>query len=63
MRQYGYPALKPKWKPRVRLIEADTERFVVDNELGRVIIEADSVRFHRAGRGRGRVLVGRDDVE
>jgi hypothetical protein len=51
----------PKSKPGVRLVEADANRSVLDMGLGRVIIEADSVRFHRAGRGRGRTILGADE--
>jgi hypothetical protein len=49
-------------KPGVALIEASADRIVVDTRLGRVIIEPEGVRFHRAGRGRGRVLVSRESL-
>ena len=45
-------------KAGVSLVEASASRIVVDTKIGRVIIEADGVQFHRAGRGRGRVLLG-----
>jgi hypothetical protein len=48
-------AAKP---PRVELVEATPERYVLDIPLGRVIIEPDGVRFHRNGRGRGLTVVG-----
>jgi len=47
-------------KARVSLVEASADRIVVDTRLGRVIIEAEAVRFHRSGRGRGRQLLGPD---
>jgi hypothetical protein len=46
----------PKWKPRVRLIEADTSRFVIDMELGRVMVETDSTGLAEHRRGEWRVL-------
>jgi hypothetical protein len=46
----------------VRLVEATANQFVVDNELGRIVIEGDNVRFHRAGRGRGRVILTKDTL-
>jgi hypothetical protein len=46
----------------VRLVEATANQFVVDNELGRIVIEGDTERFHRAGRGRGRVLLTKDSL-
>jgi hypothetical protein len=45
-------------KPRVELIEYDRNQIVVDIPLGRVVIEADTVRFHKNGRGRGLTVVG-----
>jgi hypothetical protein len=47
-------------KPGVSLVEASADRIVVDTKVGRIIIEADEVRFHRAGRGRGRTLLSPD---
>jgi len=47
-------------KPGVMLVEASADRIVVDTKVGRVIVEAETVRFHRAGRGRGRILLGSD---
>jgi hypothetical protein len=47
-------------KAGVSLVEASADRIVVDTKVGRVIIEPEVVRFHRSGRGRGRVLLGRD---
>jgi hypothetical protein len=47
-------------KTGVSLIEASAERIVVDTKVGRVIIEPETVRFHRSGRGRGRILLGPD---
>jgi hypothetical protein len=44
-------------KKRVKLVEFDRNRLVADMALGRVIIEAESVRFHRNGKGRGVELV------
>lgn len=48
-------------KAGVSLVEASADRIVVDTKVGRVIIEAEAVRFHRSGRGRGRVLLSPDD--
>lgn len=45
-------------KKRVKLVEFDRNRLVADIALGRIIIEAESVRFHRNGKGRGIVVVG-----
>jgi hypothetical protein len=45
----------------VDLVEATPERYVLDTRLGRVIIEPDSIRFHRNGRGRGVTLIERSD--
>jgi len=61
----------PKWvvnlmaakKTGVSLIEASADRIVVDTRVGRIIIEPESVRFHRSGRGRGRVLLGPDSSD
>lgn len=50
----------PGKKPGVMLVEASADRIVVDTHVGRIIIEPETVRFHRAGRGRGRVLLGPD---
>jgi hypothetical protein len=50
----------PNRQKGVRLIEATRNQFVIDNELGRIVIEGDTVRFHRAGRGRGRVILTKD---
>lgn len=50
----------PKQKADVLLIEGSSDRFVLENRLGRVIIEANEIRFHRAGKGRGRVLLSED---
>lgn len=47
-------------KAGVSLVEASADRIVVDTRVGRVIIEPESIRFHRAGRGRGRILLGPD---
>ena len=47
-------------KAGVLLVEASADRIVVDTKVGRVIIEPESVRFHRSGRGRGRVLLSPD---
>jgi hypothetical protein len=38
---------------KVELVEATPSRYVLDTEIGRVIIEPRMVRFHRNGRGRG----------
>jgi hypothetical protein len=51
----------PKLKAGVVLVEASSERIVIDMELGRVIVEPEQVRFHRNGRGRGLVVVGGAD--
>jgi hypothetical protein len=48
----------PGKHPRVELIEATPERYVLDIPLGRVIIEPDGVRFHKNGRGRGMKMIG-----
>jgi hypothetical protein len=47
----------------VRLVEATANQFVIDMELGRIVIEGDNVRFHRAGRGRGRVILTKDTLD
>jgi hypothetical protein len=47
----------PKLKAGVVLVEASSNRIVVDSKLGRIIIEPESVRFHREGRGRGRTIL------
>lgn len=49
-------------KPGVLLVEASADRIVIDTKVGRVIVEPESVRFHRAGRGRGRALLSRETV-
>ncbi len=48
-------------KAGVLLVEASANRIVVDTRAGRVIVEPDSVRFHRSGRGRGRTLLSPKD--
>ena len=48
-------------KKRVKLVEFDRNRLVADMALGRVIIEAESVRFHRNGKGRGVEVLGKTD--
>lgn len=40
-------------KDRVKIVEYDRNQLVVDIAPGRLVIEPDSVRFHRNGRGRG----------
>jgi hypothetical protein len=50
-------------KAGVSLIEVSAHRIVVDTRTGRIIIEPESVRFHRSGRGRGRVLLGPDSAD
>jgi hypothetical protein len=45
-------------KPKVKLVEFDKNRAVLDIELGRIVVEAESVRFHRNRRGRGVEVVG-----
>jgi hypothetical protein len=49
-------------KAGVALVEASADRIVVDTKVGRVIVEAEQVRFHRAGRGRGRTLLSRESL-
>ena len=39
------------------LVEASSDRIVIDMRIGRVIVEPEGVRFHRAGRGRGKALL------
>jgi len=51
----------PAKKPGVRLVEASADRIVVDMRIGRVIVEPEGVRFHRAGRGRGKALIVEPD--
>lgn len=51
----------PAKKPGVLLVEASADRIVVDMRIGRVIVEPEGVRFHRAGRGRGKALLADDD--
>jgi hypothetical protein len=46
-------------KGRVRIVEYDRNQLVVDIDAGRLVIEPDSVRFHKNGRGRGVALVGK----
>jgi len=50
-------------KAGVTLVEASSDRFVLDTKMGRIIIEPESVRFHRSGRGRGRMLLGPDSLD
>lgn len=45
-----------KTPPVVELVEASPARFVLDMALGRVIVEPDSERFHKNGRGRGEFI-------
>lgn len=52
----------PAKKPGVMLVEASSDRIVVDTKVGRVIVEPESVRFHRAGRGRGRALLTPEEL-
>jgi hypothetical protein len=52
----------PKLKAGVVRVEATSERIVIDLKLGRVIAEAESPTFHRAGRGRGRAILGADQA-
>lgn len=59
----GVANLMAAKKTGVSLIEASADRIVVDTRVGRVIIEAESVRFHRSGRGRGRVILGPDSTD
>lgn len=47
-------------KKRVKLVEFDRNRLVADIARGRIIIEADSVRFHRNGKGRGIELLPKE---
>jgi hypothetical protein len=49
-------------KKRVKLIEYDRNRAVIDIALGRVVIEAESVRFHRNKKGRGLQVVGSEEA-
>ena len=44
-------------KKRVKLVEFDRNRAVLDLAVGRVIIEPESIRFHRNGKGRGIQLI------
>jgi hypothetical protein len=53
------PPNRPKG---VRFVEATGNEFVVDNELGRIVVEVDTVRFHRAGHERGRVILTKDSL-
>lgn len=50
-------------KTGVSLVEASANRIVVDTRVGRIIIEPEAIRFHRSGRGRGRVLLGPDSTD
>jgi hypothetical protein len=52
----------PAKKPGVMLVEASSDRIVIDMRIGRVIVEAEGVRFHRAGRGRGKALLAASDA-
>jgi hypothetical protein len=45
-------------KKRVKLIEYDRNRAVLEIALGRIVVEAESVRFHKNRRGRGVEVVG-----
>lgn len=45
-------------KKRIKLVEYDRNRAVIDLEFGRLIVEPESVRFHRNKKGRGVELVG-----
>jgi hypothetical protein len=56
MRGFGHLLMAKK--PRVKLIEYDRNQLVVDIVPGRLVIEADSVRFHKNGKGRGVIVVG-----
>ncbi len=56
----GFANLMAAKKPGVALVEASANRIVVDTRAGRIIVEPEAVRFHRSGRGRGRVLLGPD---
>ncbi len=47
-------------KKKVVLVEFEKRRAVLDIPLGRLIIEPDSVRFHRNGKGRGMTVVSDD---
>jgi hypothetical protein len=47
----------PSKKPGVQLVELNANRIVIETRAGRVIVEPEHVRFHRAGRGRGRLLL------
>jgi hypothetical protein len=57
----GRPNLEnvPAKNSKVELVEATPKRYVLDILLGRVIVEPDSVRFHKNGRGRGITVVSR----
>lgn len=47
-------------KKRVKLIEYDRNRAVLDMAFGRVIVEPELVRFHKNRKGRGLQVVGPD---
>jgi hypothetical protein len=40
-----------------RLVQATPARYVLDLPMGRVVIEPETIRFHRNGRGRGLTLL------
>lgn len=48
---------KGKRPTRVELVEASPAWYVLDMGLGRVIVEPDSVRFHKNGRGSGAAVL------
>jgi hypothetical protein len=58
----GVAKLMAARKAGVALVEASADRIVVDTKVGRIIIEPEQVRFHRAGRGRGRTLLNRESL-
>jgi hypothetical protein len=45
-------------KKRVKLVEYDRNRAVLDIALGRLVVESESVRFHKNRKGRGIQVVG-----
>jgi hypothetical protein len=45
-------------KSKVKLVEFDRNRAVLDIDLGRIVVEPNSVRFHRNRKGRGVEVVG-----
>lgn len=58
----GIPRSVSKKRRKVRLVEASPARYTLDLEIGRVVIEPDSIRFHKSGRGRGRVILSADSA-